>query len=403
MIQLKNFSVENKYEDLDLKIDDGQIVCLVGANGSGKSLLAKFIFGIYANYQGDIIIDQQIMNNQNYQNLQNKLSIIYQNPYLQFIGETVLDELVYRLEQKGLNKKQIKIKIAKLNYSDKKLNQKLITLSAGEAQKVLIDGNLIDDVNNLFLDENLSNLSNLQKQKIFKELKAKKLAVIYVTNNQNDVKYADVVYQLQNKKIKVYQEYNHLEVKIHPNTNPVAITINNFQVKYQLKKLNLEFNYGLNLLIGENGAGKTTIFKAITGFVKYQGTIKLNSKQISYLSQNPFRQIIAVTVKQQLLLSAQNIEQILNSFEKFRIDQKILNSELINLSSGELIQVMLIEIILKQSKIILIDESFEVLDKKHRQLFIEEFSNSQKRVVICITHNLEIFANLAANIINLSD
>ena len=166
MIDIRKFSVNNYYNDVNLTINDGKIIGLVGANGSGKSLLLKYILGILNNYEGEILINGEILTDDNYISLREYVGVLMQNPYNQFIGETVIDEITFKLEQNDINNDEITKILDDTKYSKEFLDKKLSVLSGGQAQKLLLDSNISLGENNVILDETLSNMDISLKEEL---------------------------------------------------------------------------------------------------------------------------------------------------------------------------------------------------------------------------------------------
>ena len=83
MIKIENVSFKYKNSDnkildnLSFEVKDGEIVAIVGQNGSGKSTIGKLISGIIKLKQGNITIDDlEIKDN----NVKDKVGIVFQNP-----------------------------------------------------------------------------------------------------------------------------------------------------------------------------------------------------------------------------------------------------------------------------------------------------------------------------------
>ena len=142
MIKIENVSFKYKNSDnkildnLSFEVKDGEIVAIVGQNGSGKSTIGKLISGIIKLKQGNITIDDlEIKDN----NVKDKVGIVFQNPENQIIFNNIYDELAFSL--KGLEKTEIKNRIkmsleqvGMLEYE----NNNLYSLSLGQKQRIMI-------------------------------------------------------------------------------------------------------------------------------------------------------------------------------------------------------------------------------------------------------------------------
>ena len=146
MITTSNLS--KKYNDNvvlnieSLEIPKGQSFGLVGNNGSGKSLLLKYILGILNNYEGEILINGEILSDDNYISLREYVGILMQNPYNQFIGETVIDEITFKLEQNNVSNDEITRILNETKYSKDYLNKNLSFLTQHLPRILLKSGNI---------------------------------------------------------------------------------------------------------------------------------------------------------------------------------------------------------------------------------------------------------------------
>lgn len=145
MIKICNLSFKYKnsnniLNNINLEIQDGETIAIVGENGSGKSTLAKLISGILKIKQGQIVIDNLDLNKKDdYKEAVNKVGIVFQNPENQIIFNNIYDELSFSL--KTLSKEEIEKRITeslkKVNMIDY-INKDLYELSLGQKQRIAI-------------------------------------------------------------------------------------------------------------------------------------------------------------------------------------------------------------------------------------------------------------------------
>ena len=112
MIKVENVSFKYKNSDkkildnLNFEVKDGEIIVIVGQNGSGKSTIGKLISGIIKLKQGNITVDDLMIKDKK---VQDKIGIVFQNPENQIIFNNIYDELSFSL--KGLEKSEIERRI----------------------------------------------------------------------------------------------------------------------------------------------------------------------------------------------------------------------------------------------------------------------------------------------------
>ena len=100
-----NYEDDNEKNDyainnVNLSIEVGEFVTILGHNGSGKSTLSKLIVGLLKPTSGKIKIYGTELNEQSVYNLRKHVGIVFQNPDNQFVGVTVKDDIAFGLENK---------------------------------------------------------------------------------------------------------------------------------------------------------------------------------------------------------------------------------------------------------------------------------------------------------------
>ncbi len=379
MLELKNFKIPNVQIEY-LKFEPGTISAIYGENGCGKTTFAKYLAGYYHDYEGSIMYKG---NKQ--KQINPDIALLLQNPYHQFVGQTVFDEVTYYLEQLNFSAEMISQKLTKLSFAP---NQLLKELSGGMAQQLLIETFLLGTKTTFICDETFSNLDLQQKKAIIKSLKAEKKTVIYITNNYYDLQIADFVYELKDKRLTA----KNLEFKNQrqlSNQQPVILELRNNE-EY------LQFRSGFNILTGQSGCGKTTLVEQMIGLQK--STLKISNRQLnySYVSQYPFSQIITLNAQQLY----KNSEQANKLLREFKLPKAILKQEIVTLSTGELTQLMIIKALIDPTEIVILDESLEVLDYQKQKLVLDICAKSEKSFIF-ITHNRLIYQEYAINEVNL--
>ncbi|MCU4117152.1 energy-coupling factor transporter ATPase [Mycoplasma zalophi] len=156
-------------QGVNLEIQTGHYVAILGHNGSGKSTLSKLISAIYKATEGEIWIDDIIYSKENLKKIRQKIGIIFQNPDNQFVGATVEDDIAFGLENKHVPREQMKElihKYAKLVSMDDSLDREPSNLSGGQKQRVAIASTLALDPDIIIFDEVTSMLDPRGKEDI---------------------------------------------------------------------------------------------------------------------------------------------------------------------------------------------------------------------------------------------
>tara|TARA_Y100000591_G_scaffold281624_1_gene261508 strand:- start:3191 stop:3880 length:690 start_codon:yes stop_codon:yes gene_type:complete len=188
------------FNNLNIRIKEGELVALVGPSGSGKSSLLHLLALLDEPSEGKIII-----NNKNTKNLTNdnkdeirreNISIIFQDNNL-LTDFTAIENVMMPLIIKGNNKKMIFEKAKKILKDVKILNRAKHfpnELSGGEQQRAAIARALIADTKIILADEPTGNLDFKTSKEIFSiflKLKKLKKTIIFATHNRELANRAD--------------------------------------------------------------------------------------------------------------------------------------------------------------------------------------------------------------------
>ena len=212
MIKVENVSFRYKnsgyniLNELSFTIKEGEIVAIVGENGSGKSTIGRLISGITKLKHGNIIIDDlEISKGNNMRIIRQKVGIVFQNPENQIIFNNIYDELSFSL--KNLEKIQLEDRIklslqqvGMINFKD----SDLYTLSLGQKQRIMIAEVLAKNPKYIILDEPTTMIDSQGKEKIYeiiKNLKKQGYTIICITNIADEILLADRTLILNNGKI----------------------------------------------------------------------------------------------------------------------------------------------------------------------------------------------------------
>ena len=157
-----SFSYDSKpfIDNLDLKIDDGEMVGIIGNTGCGKSTFVRLIAGLIKSDSGKIIIDGDDITNKkfNKKSLRRKLGIVFQFPEMQLFEQTVEKDIFFGLKQYKLTYdekyKRAKEALELLGLDFEKIKDKSpLALSGGEKRKIAVAGILVCKPKYLIFDE----------------------------------------------------------------------------------------------------------------------------------------------------------------------------------------------------------------------------------------------------------
>ncbi|WP_434414801.1 energy-coupling factor transporter ATPase [symbiont of Argiope bruennichi] len=190
--------------NISFKIKRNSYVTIIGHNGSGKSTLSKLISGLFEPLSGSIFFNNYDLF-ANHRNLTKNIGIVFQNPDNQFIGSTVLDDIVFGMENHCFSREKIIDNLqrsASLLGIKNLLNKVPSSLSGGEKQKVAIAGIVALDSDLIILDEATSMLDPKGTEDLLNViLKLKNdhnKTIISITHNMDEAYKGDWVIVLNN-------------------------------------------------------------------------------------------------------------------------------------------------------------------------------------------------------------
>ena len=194
--------------DINLEIQKKKTTFIIGLNGAGKSTLVNIISGILFPKKGKVFIDDLELNKKlEPKKIRKKIGMVLQNPDNQILFPKVYDDLEFGLLNIGVSetKEIIEKNLKKINMLDF-IDANSYKLSGGEKQKIAIASQLVLNPDYLVFDEATSMLDSSSKKEIYgliKKLK-KDMGIIFVTNNLEELIYADDIIIIDEKKVYKY-------------------------------------------------------------------------------------------------------------------------------------------------------------------------------------------------------
>lgn len=203
MIEIKNLNksygkkknIFQVLKDINLTINTGEAVAIIGKSGSGKSTLMHIISGLDRPDNGQVIIDgediSKLKNKKINQFRNNKIGFVFQTFFLQ-PKETCLENIMLPLEIKGESlkvRKQKALDALKQVGMEEKAKSKANDLSGGQKQRLCIARAIINSPEIIFADEPTGNLDSENGKMVidmlFKLHKDHGKTLIIVTHDQD--------------------------------------------------------------------------------------------------------------------------------------------------------------------------------------------------------------------------
>ena len=199
----KNYILEN----LNLQINEGEFISIIGKNGTGKSTFFNLISGISKPSKGNILIDNiNTKSKKQFIDLRKKIGVVFQNPDNQILFPNVYEDMEFALKNLGIDNRSLRIKDAleQVNMEGFE-NFDTYELSLGQKQRINIASILAVKPKYIFLDEPTTMIDSIEKENIYNcllKLKKEGYTIVFVTNNINEILLSDKIYILNNKQIQ---------------------------------------------------------------------------------------------------------------------------------------------------------------------------------------------------------
>lgn len=196
-------------DNVNLDINQGDFVAILGHNGSGKSTLAKHLNAILYPTEGTVWVDGKDTQKDEYiWEIRQTAGMVFQNPDNQIIGQIVEEDVGFGPENMGIPTKEIWERVDESlkavgmyefrHYSPNKL-------SGGQKQRVSIAGVIAMHPKCIILDEPTAMLDPKGRREVIRAVRAlndvERITVILITHYMEEVIYADKVYVMDKGRI----------------------------------------------------------------------------------------------------------------------------------------------------------------------------------------------------------
>ncbi len=185
-------------QGVDMEVDEGEIVAIIGPTGSGKSTLIQHFNGLIRPQRGKVVVAGQDLSDEklDIKALRRQVGLIFQSPEQQLFEQYVGDDIAFGPRNYGLDREEVRRRVRKamdmLGMGFEEFKDRLtFSLSGGEMRKVAIAGVLALEPKILIFDEPTSGLDPATSTEFLakiSELHAKEgITVILVSHNMEDV------------------------------------------------------------------------------------------------------------------------------------------------------------------------------------------------------------------------
>lgn len=197
------------FENLDLEIEDGSFVAILGHNGCGKSTLAKHFNSILLPLGGSVsVYGLDTKNEEMLLQIRKTVGMVFQNPDNQIVSNIVEEDVAFAPENLGVVPQEIRRRVddalrlvGMYDYREHAPH----LLSGGQKQRIAIAGIIAMEPRCIVLDEPTAMLDPHGRAEVLKTVsmlqKEKGITVVLITHHMSEAALADRVVVMQNGKI----------------------------------------------------------------------------------------------------------------------------------------------------------------------------------------------------------
>ena len=196
-------------DGVDLEVEPGQFIAVLGHNGSGKSTLAKHLNALLVPSEGTVWLDNMDTRDDSHiWDIRQEAGMVFQNPDNQIVASVVEEDVGFGPENLGVETTEIWKRVAKSRegvgmtaYRKHSPNK----LSGGQKQRVAIAGVVAMQPKCIILDEPTAMLDPNGRKEVLKVVhelnREEKVTVILITHYMEEVTDADYVYVMDHGKV----------------------------------------------------------------------------------------------------------------------------------------------------------------------------------------------------------
>ena len=214
---------------INLKIEEGQFIGIIGHTGSGKSTLTQLLNGLLRATSGHIYVDGEDIYDEDYdmKKLRNKVGLVFQYPDHQLFETTNFEDVCFGPKNQGLDRKEVELRafeaLQNVGFPEDLYYQPPFDLSGGQKRRVAIAGVLAMKPQVLILDEPTAGLDPAGRDEILglvtKMHKELGITIILVSHSMEDVaEYVERLIVMNQGEVmydgtpkEVYAHYKELE------------------------------------------------------------------------------------------------------------------------------------------------------------------------------------------------
>ena len=245
--------VTRAVNDVNITVNKGDFIAILGHNGSGKSTLAKHINAILHPTEGTMLVDGKDTKDDDYLwDIRQTAGMVFQNPDNQIIGTVVEEDVGFGPENMGVPTKEIwervyeSLKIVGM-YDYRKMSPN--KLSGGQKQRVSIAGVLAMHPKCIILDEPTAMLDPQGRRAVIRAIRAlnevENITVILITHYMEEAVYADKIYVMDKGSVVMEGEPHEIFDQVE-RLEELRLTVpESTKMAHELRKRGVPLPYGI--------------------------------------------------------------------------------------------------------------------------------------------------------------
>lgn len=426
---------KNILSGVELELEAGEKVMLAGGSGSGKSTLLKLISPVTApggEVWGSVLLDGKDTRSLAKEEVIARIAYVAQNPEAQIVVDTVSGELAFGCENLGMDPVEVRRRIAwTATYFgiESLLKRKISELSGGQKQIVSLAAAIMMKPEVLLLDEPTTYLDPVAALRFLDLVDSvnRDLGITVIVAEHRVREFAkrfDRVVRIEEGRILEEKDTEQdadtdlFYEKIFSlnsgkkNDAPAAVTVKNLTFRYEKNGRNVLEGADVRIpegavyaLLGGNGCGKTTFLRCLTAELKPQGGIIKIKGKLAAMTQNPLSMFIDETPRKDLTFFLKQkgasrdeiAKKIAGAAEKLELTDYILDSNVLDLSGGEVERAAVAKLILSGANVMLFDEPTKGLDTgaKNKLSEIMKSLAAEGFTILFVTHDINFALSTA--------
>lgn len=198
-------------ENLNLNIEKGSFVAILGHNGSGKSTIAKLTNGILFADNGEVVVDGQVAkDDDSIFDIRKKVGMVFQNPDNQIVSSIVEEDVAFGVENLGIPSDECRRRVDEALKTVGMYDYRLKApskLSGGQKQRVAVAGIIAMKPQCIVLDEPTAMLDPVGRKEVLETIKKlnteEGITIVLITHYMDEAVQADRVVIIDDGVIKM--------------------------------------------------------------------------------------------------------------------------------------------------------------------------------------------------------